>query len=82
MKVSFYKYGSNSSGYYVQRDVVDKVVQMTKKELMETVDLRHNVLTRKEYYQVMSTDRHGNAVSEFELLGSSHLLKVEPFVKK
>jgi hypothetical protein len=81
MKVTFYKYGSNHSGFYVQRDVVDKVQFMTKKELMGIADLRHNVLNKKDFYDTLSTDIKGNLKEKFDLLSSLHLLVVEPFVK-
>jgi hypothetical protein len=81
MKVTFYKYGSNHSGFYVQRDAVDKVQFMTKKELMGIADLRHNVLSKNDFYDAVRMDMKGNLKEKFELLSSFHLLIVEPFVK-
>jgi hypothetical protein len=82
MKVTFYKFGTNHSGFYVQNDVVDKVEYLTKKELMGIADLRHNVLNKKDFYDTLSTDIKGNKRDKFELLGSTFLMMVEPFVKK
>jgi len=82
MKVTFYKFGTNHSGFYVQNDVVDKVEYLTKKELMGIADLRHNVLDEKDFYDTLSTDIKGKLKEKFDLLASLHLLVVEPFVKK
>jgi len=74
MKVTFYKY---HKGSYVQRKKVDKVKNMTKQDLMEIADLRHPSLTKKEYYDVQSTDIKGNQKDEFSLMSLTHYLVVE-----
>ena len=77
MRVTFYKFGSNIHGFYVQNEIVDKVENLTKKDLMSIADLRHNVLTKKEYYDVLSTDKNGKPKDTFYLLTHTHQLKVE-----
>ena len=64
MKVTFYRY---HKGAYVQTEVVDKVESMTKSDLMKIADLRHPVLTKREFYNVLSTDRNGNLKKEFKI---------------
>jgi hypothetical protein len=79
MKVTFYKYNSSYDGFRVQRDTVDKVEYLTKKEVMGLADLRHPILTKREYYENLSTNIKGEKLKEFQLLGSTHLMLVEPF---
>ena len=74
MKVTFYKY---HKGSYVQREKIDKVENMTKSDLMKIADLRHPVLTKKEYFDVLSTDAKGNPKNEFSLMTSTHYLVVK-----
>ena len=74
MKVTFYKY---HKGSYVQREKVDKVENMTTQDLMKIADLRHPVLTKKEYYDVQSTDIKGKPKNEFSLMSSTHYLVVK-----
>ena len=81
MKVTFYKYKIEYDGFRCQYDVVDKVEYLTKKEVMQLADLRHPILTKNEYYNNLSTDIRGLRKEKFELLGSHHLMMVEPFVK-
>jgi hypothetical protein len=81
MRVTFYKYKSEYDGFRCQYDVVDKVEYLTKKEVMELSDLRHPILTKNEFYNNLSTDIRGLCKEKFELLGSSYLMIVEPFIK-
>lgn len=81
MKVTFYKYNSAYDGFRCQFDVVDKVEYLTKKEVMELADLRHPILTKNEYYENLSTNIRGEKLKEFRLLGSTHLMIVQPFEK-
>ena len=82
MKVTFYNYATANDGFRCQYDVVDKVEYLTKKELMQLADLRHPVLTKNEFFENLSTDIKGNKRDKFELLGSTFLMMVEPFIKK
>jgi|688.fasta_scaffold1371569_1 hypothetical protein len=73
MKVSFYKFHNG----HVQQNVIEKVEQMTKAGLMKIADLRHPVFTKKEFYNVLSTDRYGNIKKDFRLMTLTHYLIVE-----
>jgi hypothetical protein len=81
MKVTFYKYDSRYDGFRCQWDAVDRVEYLTKKEVMELADLRHPILTKNEYYENLSTNIKGGKLKEFQVLGATHLMLVEPFVK-
>ena len=76
LKVDFYPYGSNIHGFFVQRDNKEKTVEMTKKELFKVADLSHNVLTQKEYWDAITTNRDGSKRQQFEMLSNRHLLIV------
>jgi hypothetical protein len=74
MKATFYKL----SGFgYVQTEIIDYVKKTTKSELLKIADLRHPVLTKKEFYEVLSTDINGNKRYEFSLLSHTHYIVVE-----
>lgn len=72
MKATFYKFING----HVQRDVIARVENHSKSELLSLADLRHPVLTRREFYDVLSTDINGNLKEEFELMTHSHLIIV------
>lgn len=76
MKVSFYRHGTNHHGYFVQRENLDKTADMTKKQIFEIADLRHPILTKEEFFEVLSTDINGKKRKCFELLSRSspHIL--------
>lgn len=76
MEATFYKYGSNYKGYYIQTEKIDKVEQVTKKDLMKIADLRHPVLSRSEFYNVLSIDIKGRPLKEFSLMTSTHYIIV------
>lgn len=76
MEATFYNYGSNYKGYYIQTEKIDKVEQVTKKDLMKIADLRHPVLSRSEFYNVLSTDIKGKPLKEFSLMTSTHYIIV------
>ena len=74
MKVTFYKY---YKGSYVQLEEIDKVKNMTKAELFKIAELRHPILTRREYFNVLTTDDKGSPKKEFTLSSSNHFLVVK-----
>jgi hypothetical protein len=82
MKVTFYKFKSEYDGMRVQRDVIDGVEYLSKSEVMRIADLRHPVLTKNEYYTTLSTDINNLPKHSFELLSTSHLMVIEPFIKQ
>ena len=79
MKVTFYKYDSRYDGFRCQWETVDRVGYLTKKEVMEMADLRHPILSKREYYENLSTNIRGEKLKEFQLMGSTYLMVVQPF---
>jgi hypothetical protein len=77
MKVTFYKYWCNHSGFYTQIETIDKIEFLTKKEILKIADLRHPILTKNEFYNTLSTDIKGRLKEKFELLTNTHLIIVE-----
>lgn len=65
MKATFYPYGTNNSGFYTQRKTSEKTINVTKSDLLKIADLRHNVLTKREYFEVLSTDLKGKTKERF-----------------
>lgn len=78
MTAYIYPHSIDHHGFYIQRDNCSKIIEnVTKKQLMGMADLSHNVLTKSEYYQNISTDINGRPKSEFELLGGTFLIIVK-----
>mgnify|MGYP003475794435 CR=1 FL=1 len=73
MKVTFYKLTKD----HVKTKVVDKTENLTKAELIKVADLRHPVLSKKEFLEVLSHDIKGNPRKEFTLLSNTHYLVVK-----
>ena len=73
MTVTFYRF--TGSGH-IQTDRVENVLQMTKQELMKIGDLRHPVLSKKDFFRVLSTDKDGNDKPEFDMMTRTHYLLV------
>jgi hypothetical protein len=53
MTATFYKFGSNKHGFFVQDETIDFERKLTKKELFKIVDLRHPVLNEKDYFEIL-----------------------------
>ena len=68
----FYPFKSEFDGYHVQRISVEKTEVLTKKQLFNIADLRHNVLNKKEYFSLITQNKN-----EFELLTPTHLIKAK-----
>lgn len=77
MEATFYKYGSNHHGFYIQTKVIDKIEQVTKKDLMKIADLRHPLLSEFDYYNVLSTDKDGKPLKVFSIITSTHYIIVK-----
>jgi hypothetical protein len=73
MKVTFYKLANG----HVQTERAEKTENLTTADLMKIADLRHPVLTKKDFYNVLSTDIKGNKRKEFALLSGTHYLVVK-----
>jgi hypothetical protein len=73
MKVTFYKFANG----HVQTKTAEKTENLTKAELIKIADLRHPVLSKKEFFEVLSTDIKGNPKKKFELLSTTRYLIVE-----
>lgn len=76
MEATFYKFG-NYQGFYVQTEKIDKIEQVTKKDLLKIADLRHPFLSKSEYYNVITTDIKGKPKKEFSLMSSTHYIIVK-----
>jgi hypothetical protein len=74
----FYPFGVNYHGYFIQREKCEKEEILSKKELFAMADLRHAVLSKKEFLEVLMTDRFGKPKPEFELLTNTHLFICNP----
>jgi hypothetical protein len=73
MKVTFYKFANG----HVQTKTAEKTENLTKAELMKIADLSHPILSRKEFFEVLSTDNKGNPKKKFALLSKTRYLVVE-----
>lgn len=76
MKATFYKHGSNISGFYTQREVVDNIIEnITRKELIALCN--PYLRSKSDYYQSQSTDINGDLKKTFELQSHLHTIIVE-----
>ncbi len=73
MKVTFYRFANG----HVQTKTAEKTEKLTKAKLIEIADLKHPVLSKKEFFEVLSTDIKGNPKKKFDLLSKTHYLIVE-----
>lgn len=81
--VEFYPFESAYDGYRVQREKCTKSIEYNSvKELMEIADLRHAVLSKNEFFNVLSKDRNGEYKNKFDLLSNRYLLVVYPSYPK
>lgn len=67
MKVTFYKFGSNIHGFYVQTDIVWKEETMSKRDIIKLCDPYMG--SKKDYYETQSHDIRGVLRPEVMLLG-------------
>ena len=73
-KVEIYPYGVNRHGYFVQRVNKDRAIFMDKQKLIKLC--YPYIRSKKEYFNVMSTDKHGNEKQQFELMSHNFLMIV------
>ena len=75
----FYPYYCNKSGYYIQTVECTETKVVTKKELINlcSLSLRHPVLSKKEFFENLSTDQNGKKLNEFGMLGNKHYIIVK-----
>ena len=73
MTVNFYPYSSQYDGFHVQRTNCTKVFEATKSDIIEKMATPH-ISTKKEAFDIHSTDFKGNQKKEFELLADLGLM--------
>lgn len=81
--VTFYQHITKYDGFRLQFEKSEKTEILNTKELMAVADLRHPILTKKEFFQTHLKDIKGNVRANFRLLarGSYHL-EIKPIKKE
>ncbi len=69
MEVTFLKL---INGGHIQTDVNHKVENLTKSQLFKIADLKHPYLTKKEFFEVLCTDKNNLPKKEFRLFSKNN----------
>jgi hypothetical protein len=68
MEATFYKFGTNKHGYFVQDKTIDFKKEISKKDLFNMVKLDHPVLSNKDYFNIL--------LSKKTFLSSNHYITI------